>query len=101
LNEPLVVRPTKRAARQIREAAAWWEQHRPAAPGAIREELEQAFALLSRQPRVGTRARNVRTKGVRRIHLSRIRYYLFYRVTGSVVEVLAFWHTSRGAGPSV
>jgi len=42
------VRPTKRAARQIREAA-WWERNRPAAAGAIREELEQAFALLSLQ----------------------------------------------------
>ncbi|MFQ5744991.1 MAG: type II toxin-antitoxin system RelE/ParE family toxin [Acidobacteriota bacterium] len=101
MKEPLAVRITRRAARQIGEAATWWEENRPAAPGAVRNELEQTLALLARQPRIGARARNVRTEGVRRVHLSRIRYYLFYRVKGSTVELLALWHSIRGSGPNV
>ncbi|MGH7858935.1 MAG: type II toxin-antitoxin system RelE/ParE family toxin [Candidatus Binatia bacterium] len=101
MSERLHVRPTRRASQQIQEADAWWEKNRLAAPGAVREELEQAFALLSAQPGVGARARNARLRGVRRIHLSRIGYYLYYRVKRSVVEVLAFWHASRGSGPRV
>ena len=99
MSKPLVVRPTRRAAEQIKEAARWWEENRPAARGAVREDLEQVFALLSRQAGVGARARNARVAGVCRIHLSRIRYYLFYRAKRSTMEVLAFWHTSRGSEP--
>jgi len=31
--------------------------------------------------------------------LSRIRYYLYYRATDETLEVVAFWHTSRGRMP--
>lgn len=31
--------------------------------------------------------------------LSRVRYYVYYRATGDALEVLAFWHTSRGRQP--
>jgi hypothetical protein len=40
-------------------------------------------------------------KDVQRFHLSRISYHLYYRVRGDRVEVLAFWHASRGSGPDV
>lgn len=75
--------------------------NRPAALDAIREELERAFGLLAVEPRVGAVARNAKLRGVRRIHLSRVHYHIYYRVLSGVVEVLAFWHTSRGAGPGV
>lgn len=88
-------------AAQIEEAAIWWADHRPFAPRAIEEELERSFALLSIQPAIGARARNERLKGVRRLHLSRIHYYLYYRVSTEAVDVLAFWHTSRGSTPRV
>lgn len=101
MSQPLVVRPTRRAARQIREADAWWKNNRPTAPDAIGEELERAFAFISQQPGIGARATNVQLLGVRRIHLSRVRYHLYYRVRSETVEVLAFWHTSRGSRPSV
>lgn len=89
------------AARQIREAATWWHANRPLAPDAVAEELEQAFELLATEPRLGAVARNRKLEGVRRVHLSRIRYYLYYRVRDpqETVEVLAFWHSSRGSGP--
>jgi plasmid stabilization system protein ParE len=93
----------RRAAGQIEKAAAWWAENRTAAPDAIREELQIAFDLIARHPDIGAKASNTRLLGVRRIHLSRIRYYLYYRVRfeADTIEVLAFWHTSRGAGPDL
>jgi len=97
LNQPLPIRVTRRAAEQISEAAAWWTLNRPAAPGAIVDELEQAFALIATQPRIGAIARDAKLAGVRRIHLGRVHYHLYYRASPNSVEVLALWHTSRGA----
>jgi hypothetical protein len=38
---------------QIREADAWWREHRFKAPDAIREELERVSALIAFHPRLG------------------------------------------------
>jgi plasmid stabilization system protein ParE len=59
------------------------------APEAFKEELERGFALISRTPEIGAKATNYNLQGVRRIHLSRIRYFLYYRVRRERVEVLA------------
>jgi plasmid stabilization system protein ParE len=93
------VRVTKRAQAHIDSAALWWDQNRSLAPEAFDEELAEAFSLLSAEPGIGAPALNVRARGVRRVHLVRVHYYLYYRVRGSRVEVLALWHTSRGTGP--
>ena len=93
------VRVTKRAQRHIDRAALWWDQNRPLAPEALDEELAAAFSLLSAEPGIGAPALNVRAKGVKRVHLARVHYYLYYRVRSGKVEVLALWHTSRGIGP--
>lgn len=93
------VRVTRRAQAHIDRAAQWWDQNRPLAPKALDEALAEAFSLLGAEPGIGARALNVRTEGVRRVHLTRVHYYLYYRVRNNQVEVLAFWHTSRGAGP--
>jgi len=90
---------TEQAQTQISVASAWWADNRPAAPGAIREELDRVLDLLRVRPDIGTLARRATLSGVRRVTLSRIRYYLYYRVVGDTIQVLAFWHTSRGAGP--
>ncbi|HEX4497231.1 MAG TPA: type II toxin-antitoxin system RelE/ParE family toxin [Thermoanaerobaculia bacterium] len=88
------------AERQIREAALWWHQNRRAAPGLFRQELTRGFELITTQPNVGPRALDLDLPEVRRLHLSRIRYYLYYRIVAQdTVEVLALWHTSRGEGP--
>jgi plasmid stabilization system protein ParE len=86
---------------QIRAAEEWWRLNRPKAPNAIREELERASLLISVEPEMGARARNVSLAGVRRIHLARVRYDIYYRVAADPerIEVLAFWHTSRGSDP--
>ncbi len=96
---PVVVTPL--AAAQIDDAEIWWRGHRPAAPGAIREELARAFDLIAAQPGVGAAARRVRLRGVRRVHLDRVRYHVYYRATAAAVEIVAFWHSSRGTGPTL
>ena len=46
---------------------------------------------------MGAIATNVKLPGVRRVHLSKVRYYLYYRVKNKsrAVEVVALWHTSQ------
>jgi plasmid stabilization system protein ParE len=95
------VRITKRADAHIDQAAAWWKKNRPIAPHALEEELQEAFSLLSTQPAIGAPALNVKARGVRRVHLARIHYYLYYRVHGDEVQILALWHTRRGTEPEV
>ncbi|MFL6235514.1 MAG: type II toxin-antitoxin system RelE/ParE family toxin [Thermoanaerobaculia bacterium] len=92
---------TRRSAREISEAAAWWEANRPKAPTAFDDDLQKALNLITAQPNIGTQARNMRMSGVQRVHLSRVRYYLYYRVSPSSGEVvvLCLWHMSRGSDP--
>ncbi len=103
MSEPLHVEVSAFASGQVRETEAWWRANRTKAPNAIREELERASGLIAAQPHVGTRARNPTLTGVRRLHLARIRYDIYYRVTDmpAQLEILAFWHTSRGRKPPI
>ncbi len=95
------VRVTKRAQAQIDRAALWWDENRDRAPEAFDEDLAEAFLLLSAEPGVGAPVIHARAQGVRRLHLARIRYHLYYRISGDQVAVLGLWHTSRGSGPSL
>jgi plasmid stabilization system protein ParE len=101
VNPPLAVDVSDLAKAQIRTVEEWWRLNRPKAPNAIREELERAASIISVQPGVGARAVNVSLPGVRRLHLSRVRYYVYYwlRTDPERIEILAFWHESRGSGP--
>ena len=98
---PIVV--TASAAAAIREAKEWWAQNRLSSATPLADDLEHAFDLIAAHPAIGARATNVRLSGVRRVHISRIRYHLYYRVSpaGDKIEVLAFWHTSRGSDPAI
>jgi plasmid stabilization system protein ParE len=89
------------AAVQVEEAHSWWREHRPAAPLAIREELARALVLIGVQPGLGAPATNIRLRGVRRLLLSRVGYWLYYREHAARIDVLAFWHTQRGRGPGI
>lgn len=91
------------AARAIVEAAEWWVANRPKAPDAFAVELERALQLVASQPSIGAQARNVKLAGVRRLHLPRVHYHLYYRVIAEppTVEVLALWHTKRGTSPNL
>ena len=80
------VRVTKRAQAQIDRAATWWDENRPLAPEAFDEDVSEAFSLLGLEPGIGVPVTNTRTLGVRRLHLARIRYFLYYRVRGGEVR---------------
>ena len=99
MTTPLAIKVSSRAAAQIEEVAEWWAANRPSAPGAVRQDVAEILALLSVQPGAGAPARRSRVRGVRRAFLRRIRYYLYYRVSGSTLEVLTFRHMSRGSQP--
>jgi plasmid stabilization system protein ParE len=103
VNEPRPIRIVGSAERAIAEAAAWWTVNRTKAPDAFVNELDRALQLIAVHPGIGARATNARLAGVRRIHLARVRYHLYYRVTGTpeTIEVLALWHASRGAPPKI
>jgi plasmid stabilization system protein ParE len=90
-----------RARKQAKKLSAWWRKNRSAAPNAVHDELARVFLLILNQPYIGPAATDVDLPGVRRIHLSRIRHYLYYRVLESecIIEVLAVWSDSRGEGP--
>lgn len=101
MRRPLRIQVIPSAAKQIREARVWWQENSNSS--ILQEVLEHAFDLLSLQPFVGAPALNVKLAGVRRLHLNRIHYYLYYRVAEKEerVEVLALWHTSRGTLPKL
>jgi plasmid stabilization system protein ParE len=93
----------RRARRQVQELNAWWRENRSSARTAVHDELVRVFRLILNQPRIGPLALDVDLPEVRRIHLSRIGHYLYYRVleAEAIVEVLAVWSDSRGEGPPI
>jgi plasmid stabilization system protein ParE len=95
------VRVTKRAQAQIDQAAVRWDQNRLLAPEAFDEDLAEAFSLLGVEPGIGAPVGNARIQGVRRLHLARIHYFLYYRIHHGEVHVLRIWHTSRGRSPAL
>ena len=101
MSRPFDVEVSDLARAQIVAADRWWRVNRTGAPNAIREELERASSLISVQPGLGARARNIPLTGVHRLHLARVRYDLYYRVAGDLrrVEILSFWHAHRGGRP--
>ena len=97
----LALRIARRAATEVEQAELWWRENRLAAPNALREDIQGAFSLLLRQPGVGTRIGNTKLSGVRRLHLGRIRYFVYYQIRGGELVVLSLWHSSRGKGPKL
>lgn len=91
------------AAAQIRQAGAWWLEHRPAARDAFVDELDRAISLIRRFPNSGQAFVDAEQIGVRRVLLRRVRYYLYYVADSEaqLVHVLALWHSSRGSGPTM
>ena len=102
MTSPLSIKVTRRAAREIKKASEWWDANRPAAPEALRQEIERASRLIAVQPGVGARGANTKLVGVRRVHLCRVHYRMYYRVRSDpvAVEILALWHVSRGTNPT-
>ena len=72
----------------------------PGSSKAVSTGADPRLRAITTHPDIGPRALDVDLPEVRRLHLLRIHYYLYYRAVGEdAVEVLALWHTSRGQGP--
>ena len=99
MNSPLRINIFGPARAQIEEAAAWRAENRPSAPGAVRHEPDRILGLPSVQPDIGARARSAKLRNARRVEISRIRCFLYYRVADDRLEVPALWHASRGREP--
>ncbi|MEO7852679.1 MAG: type II toxin-antitoxin system RelE/ParE family toxin [Rubrivivax sp.] len=97
----LHLRISARATAQIERADAWWRENRRSVSGAVRDDLRAAFQVLLRQPGIGVEITSARLGGTRRVHLDRIRYYLYYRVKGDELAVLSVWHSNRGREPRI
>ena len=97
----LAYRIKARAKREIEKSAEWWAENRPAAPGAVRKDIEEALAILVEQPGLGTKVNTGRAIQVRRFLLDRTKHFLYYRIRGVELEVLSLWHSSREHGPSI
>jgi plasmid stabilization system protein ParE len=69
-------------------------------PDAIAKDVGESLALLAEHPGIGAKYEGSRLHGTRRLLLGRIRYFVYYRVEGETIEVLALWHASRGEQPS-
>ncbi len=69
----------------------------------LRDELEDAYALITALPFAGEAVSHSRITGLRRVLLGRTQYHLYYVVSDDegVIEVLALWHTSRGKRSSL
>jgi hypothetical protein len=77
VTEPISVSFTPRADRQLDEQDQWWRLNRSSAPEALRQSVEEALLLIATQPFVGSKARNVRLAGVRRVYLGRTGHHLY------------------------
>lgn len=97
----LPIRLSALADRQIDEADLWWRANRTKAPNAVREEIERVTGLLASHPNVGAKVRHVALRGVRRIHIERVHYDIYYRAHRDFVEILAFWGARRGTPPPI
>lgn len=97
------VHVSKRAASQIRAGAAWWSENRTKASQLFGDEIERGFLLASQLPSAGQAVRHPTISGLRRLLLTRIRYYLYYAPSPATetVEILALWHASRGSEPEL
>jgi plasmid stabilization system protein ParE len=85
---------TRRAQRQLDKASDWWLTHRGKAPAAFDEDVAEAFAAITANPSIYPWFNT--SRGIRRMLVERIRYYIYYRVSlKDTIEVLAIWHASR------
>lgn len=65
------------------------------------KRLREAVALLAEQPGIGSKYEGSKAVGVRRLYLSRVRYFVYFNVEGESLHVLAFWQENRGSQPAL
>ena len=97
----VVVAPT--AQDHIDAIASWWRENRPKNPTLFDDEFEKAIEQLRTFPNAALPYRSSPEGMVRRLLLRGSRYYVYCQVfeDSSIVHVVAVWHVSRGAGPTL
>lgn len=98
---PLRIKVSARAASHIRRAAAWWQENRLDAPGAIAKDVGESLALLAEHPGIGSKYEGARVPDVRRLYMGRTGYFIYYRADDATLSVLALWHARRGRRPKL
>ena len=91
-----VVLLTAPAARQLNDAREWWLANRDKAPHAFDQDVAALLGFLEERPElVGRPFEN--HASIRRVHLQRIRYYLYFQIMpeDDRVLILAIWHERR------
>jgi len=92
------VRFTATAREHVRLLKEWWQENspRPEIPG---DDLEEALALLSAFPGIGSPYPSSPIARVRRFYLKRLRSHVYYTYDDRELVVRALWHARRGSGP--
>ena len=85
---------TRRAEKQATAAVRWWAENRDKAPEAFEDDFTAGVQLIAGNAGIGTPV--TQRKGIRKLLLERVRYYLYYRVVSDdVIEIISVWHSSR------
>lgn len=85
----------------MQEAGFWWAANRSLVPGLLAAEIRDAVAVIVEQPRIWPRVLGTNRPEVRRYHLRRVHYFLYYSFQPGTIEIPAFWHTARGSAPDL
>ncbi len=86
---PLVIRPE--AQQDLQEGCDWYEAKRAGMGGDFLAAVDEVLVRIQDSPELYA----AEYRGVRRAGLSHFPYVVYYRITGSAVEVLAVMHGSR------
>jgi len=94
------VNVSPRAQADYDEALLWWIEQRDKAPLSVSDDVADAIDSLEKHgPTLGV-AVPALGPGYRRLLLPRVRQYLYFRMESpTVVQVLAFWHSSSRGHP--
>ena len=99
----LLLRQTREAELHILKLSAWWRTHREKAPNLFRDQLAAAFAYLAENPLAGEPYRRRGFKDIRRYHLKKTPYHIYYlpRMDQGDVVIVAVWSGMRKKGPTI
>jgi plasmid stabilization system protein ParE len=86
-----VVRLTKAAEEDLREARQWYLKEAPHVASAFRREVRETHQRISENP---WQSPDVH-RGIRRRLVHRFPYAVFYRVEAEAVQVIAITHQAR------
>ena len=90
----MVVEFQPAASQELEAASSFYEARRPGLGDDLADEVEDVCLLLSEYPAIGRKADDVH----RSVPLRRFPFMLFYRVLGTVVQVVAVAHKRKRPG---